>query len=211
MTRCNDQLNALPPRLPDAIIAHAALIVPKDRLVLVPVEDSDPKRPWLQPRTVPMIWIREIGPLALTPSTTGRRVGAILFDTTSAFPATICRRLVYTSNRTAQVWFRNEHDAGNQLADVVVDGGALPPEWSWDPPAEFGSDHWLPRRLKRADVSFGVSAFQWRGTSARWAVESGVGRVSVKRNGRWVKDAGGRWRNFPSLKAAKAFCEEQDR
>jgi hypothetical protein len=215
MTRCNHPLNALPPRLPDVIIAHAALIVPGDRMVEMPVEDSDPELPWLRPRTVPMIWLRWIGPLALIPSSRGQRIGAVLFDTTSAPPETIQRRLMYTSSytssRTAQVWFRDEHDAGNQLADVVVAGGALPPEWSWNPPAEFGSGDWLPRRLKRAEVLFGVSAFQWQGAGAGWVIESGLDTVLVKRNGRFVKDASGLCQDFPSLEAAKAFCEEQDR
>jgi hypothetical protein len=205
------QLDYAPPKSLDEIIAYAALCVPEDTLTPVLIENPDPTRPWLKPRTMPMIWLRHVGPLAIVEPHQGPSLRVVLFDTASSQPAIIERHLVYTKNPTMPVRFRDEFDARNRVADVVESGGALPPEWSWDPPAKFGRDDWLPRRLDHGEVRFGVAAVEWQGAVAKWGVERHAYGCVVKRNGRFVKNTDGRWRIFPTMDAAKTFCWEQDR
>jgi hypothetical protein len=109
---------------------------------------------------------------------------------------------------------RDDHEARSRLDDVAVAGAALPPEWSWDPPATFSRDDWVPRRLKTWEARRSVEAFEWRGITAKWGAESVAfppGMYVAKRNGRVVRGSNKQPRYFPSLDAVKTYCRERDR
>jgi hypothetical protein len=197
-------------RTVDAVIAHAELIVGEGALIRVPVEYIDPARQWLRPRDRPMARIKDVGMVALMDSPRKRCLSAMLFDPSNG-PTITQRRLVYTKSRTTLVWFGDEFDAANRLADVIESGGALPPEWSWDPPAKFGYDDWVPRRLTRFEVRCGTSAYQWQGATAKWTAQSSCGTHIVKCNGHCVEDKlRRRYLMFSTMGAAKAYCMGQD-
>jgi hypothetical protein len=157
-----------------------------------------------------MAWIKGVGFLAIVAPPSGHGLRAVLLDTFSNVPATIVRRLVYAKNSSTPVLLRDEYDAKMRLAAVVESGGALPPGWIWDPPATFGSDDWVPRRLEYHEAMRGVEAFQWQGAAAKWSVMSFLDKYVAKRNGRMMKDKHGRRRVFPTMDEAKTFCEEHD-